>query len=250
MPKVSIITPCYNSAKYLENTFRAVTSQSFKDWEWLVIDDCSNDESHSIIESWPKLDQRIKVFRNERNSGASPTRNLGLDQAAGEYVAFLDADDVWQEEKLEQQVLFMEKNPVDFTYHNYNMINFCGGFLKAMKSPKKITKSTLEQFNPIFTSSVMMRKSSIGDTRFKKELRRRQDYIFWFQVISKTVSAVNVELNLGSYRIGNTNSLSHNKFRTIPIQWNIYRKEFHLSLFQSIQSLVAYAFHGIKKYFL
>lgn len=250
MPKVSIITPCYNSAKVLDKTFQAVTSQTFRDWEWLVVDDCSDDNTHAILQSWMKKDARIKVFQNEKNSGASPSRNLGIDNASGEYLAFLDSDDIWNQDKLEKQLGFMEKSNCSFSYHDYSMIDLSDTHLKCVTSPKAITKSTLEKFNPVFTSSVMIKRSAIGGIRFKQELRRRQDYIFWFQVIQATKSARNVGENLGAYRVGNQTSLSHNKFRVIPIQWSIYRKEFRLGYLSSILSLMAYAFHGIRKYFL
>ncbi len=250
MPKISIITPCYNSERFLESTFQAVIGQTFTDWEWIIVDDCSDDDTHAIIQKWSSRDPRIKVFKNEKNSGASPSRNQGLDKAQGEYIAFLDSDDLWNKDKLEKQLSFMEEKKHGFTYHNYNIIDFSGKFQKIINAPIAIKKSTLEKFNPIFTSSVMMKKSDIGSIRFRHELRRRQDYIFWFQVIQSTGSAHNVCENLGAYRVGVQTSLSHNKFRVIPIQWNIYRKEFRLGLLNSMISLAAYAFHGIRKYFL
>lgn len=250
MPKVSIITPNYNSAKYIQATYDSVVSQSFQDWEWLIVDDCSKDGSFEIISNFANRDSRIKVHKNPKNSGASVSRNKGLEEATGEYIAFLDADDLWNEHKLAEQLRFMDENHADFSIHNFDMINFDGTFQKSMFSPDTITQATLERFNPIFTSSVMMRRSKVKDVRFKVELRRRQDYIYWYECVKLAGKAPNVGKNLASYRVGNSESLSSNKFQNIGIQWNIYRNEFHMGFFKSSKSIVAYAFHGIKKYFL
>ena len=250
MPKVSIITPCFNSAKFLESTFSSVMSQSLSDWEWILIDDCSSDNTFEIIKSWANKDQRIKALKNETNSGAAFTRNVGLKNATGEFVAFLDADDLWTQDKLEKQFKFMDSNNLSFSYHDYDIVDSNSTFIKSMNAPAIVEKKLLEQFNPIFTSSVMMKKDSIKEIRFKVELRRRQDYIFWHDMIGVTKVAKNVGMTLGSYRVGNQESLSHNKFRAVKIQWNIYRTEFKLGRMKSTQSLMAYAFHGIKKYFL
>ena len=250
MPKVSIVTPCYNSAEFLEVTFKAVTSQSFTDWEWLLVDDQSSDDTFKMLEVLQSRDKRIKIFRNIENSGASFSRNRGIDNASGELIAFLDADDLWNVDKLKEQISFMDNESTNFSFHNYDMIDVNGSYLKTVTAPETVSNKTLEKFNPIFTSSVMIRKSAISDIRFKLELRRRQDYIFWYQVVRSTGPAKNVNKNLGQYRVGNENSLSHNKFRAAKIQWQIYREQFGLSYLGSIKSLSAYALHGITKYFL
>lgn len=250
MPKVSIITPNYNSEKFIKATSDSVIGQSFQDWEWLVVDDCSKDGSFEIVKNLASKDSRIKAFINPKNSGASVSRNKGLEEATGDYIAFLDADDVWNEDKLSEQVQFMDAQQADFSIHNFDIINFDGTYQKTFISPVVITQETLEMFNPIFTSSVMMRRSKIKDVRFKVELRRRQDYIYWYDCVKLTGKAPNVGKNLASYRVGNTESLSSNKFQNIGIQWNIYRNEFHMGFIKSTKSIVAYAFHGIKKYFL
>jgi teichuronic acid biosynthesis glycosyltransferase TuaG len=250
MPKISIVTPSFNSAGYIKNTYQSVRTQSYTDWEWIVVDDCSSDNTFELVQSISSKDPRVKAFRNKTNSGASVSRNKGLDEAQGEYIAFLDADDLWCEKKLQTQINFMESQPFDFTYHDYNMINMAGTFLKSMQSPEIIDKTLLESHNPIFTSSVMVRKSALGNIRFKTLLRRRQDYIFWYDLIKVMKTAKNIGEVLGSYTVGNIDSLSSNKLKNISIQWHIYRKEFNLSVPQSIKSIVGYALHGIRKYFL
>lgn len=250
MPKVSIITPNFNSAKFIQTTFNSVIVQTFSDWEWLITDDCSNDGSFEMIQNLAKKESRIKIYKNPSNSGASVSRNKGLDEASGEYIAFLDADDTWNNNKLFEQIRFMDDNNCDFTIHNYNMINTNGTLQKSMLSPEVISQHTLEMFNPIFTSSVMIRRRTVKDVRFKVELRRRQDYIYWYECVKISDKAFNVGKTLASYRVGNTESLSSKKLQNIGIQWKIYRNDFHMGLAKSVKSIILYALHGIKKYFL
>lgn len=250
MPKISIITPSFNSSKYITNTYESLRTQSETDWEWIVIDDCSTDNTLEVIQKIANNDSRVIPFQNSVNSGASVSRNKGLDESRGEYISFLDADDLWFEKKLEIQLAFMKENNLSFTYHNYVMTNTAGSFLKSMTSPPLIDKMLLESFNPIFTSSVIVKKNAINNIRFKVELRRRQDYIFWYDLIKVLKQAQNVGQILGSYTVGNINSLSSNKLKNISIQWHIYRNEFNLNVFEATKSLVGYGFHGIRKYFL
>ena len=111
MPKISIITPAYNCEKYLSEAVESVLKQTWEDWELLIIDDCSKDKTYECMQKLARQDKRIRVFQNEHNSGSAATRNYGVRQATGEWVAFLDSDDLWREEKLEKQMAVIEKNP-------------------------------------------------------------------------------------------------------------------------------------------
>lgn len=121
-PLVSIITPVYNSEKYLEETILSVINQTYKNWELLLIDDCSIDNSYKIIEKY-LADERIKYLRNERNSGPAVTRNVGLENSNGKYIALLDSDDFWKKDKLKNQVDFMMKNNLELSHGNYYFCN-------------------------------------------------------------------------------------------------------------------------------
>jgi teichuronic acid biosynthesis glycosyltransferase TuaG len=252
MNLVSIITPCYNAEKYLQQTYQSVSSQEHQKWEWIIVDDCSNDSSFAILQQFAKNDSRIKVFKNDKNSGAAITRNRCLEEANGDYVAFLDVDDLWAKEKLKKQIEFAQAKKAIFTYHDYQLIDPQGVFIKNQLCPKSLVAKDLLKFNPFATSSILIQRQLIEShsIRFKKHLRRRQDYLFWYEAIEACGKAYGMNDILSSYRLIGGDSLSANKKKMALIQWKLYRKEFKLSLFSSLYYFCFYAIHGLKKYFL
>lgn len=252
MKKVSIITPCYNSEFYLRETYNTVSAQTHTSWEWIVVDDCSTDASWKILTELSKSDSRVKIFKNTQNGGAAVTRNNCLDNASGDYIAFLDSDDLWSKEKLEKQLSFAEKNQIDYTYHNYNTVDSDGNVLKEQSIAPSVHQYDLYKFNPFATSSIMINRSTIesNNIRFRNHLRRRQDYFFWFDAIGVSNKARGLEENLSSYRIFGGDSLSANKKKMALIQWQLYRTEFKLNIVQSVYYFIHYAVHGLKKYFI
>ena len=192
-----------------------------------------------------------KVFKNEVNSGAAVTRNNCLDKATGEYVAFLDSDDLWAAEKLQKQLDFAQQNNAEFVYHNYWIVDSEANQIKKQILPASVSQSQLLNFNPFATSSVMIKRDVIekNKIRFREHLRRRQDYLFWYEVIGQSEIALGMPELLSSYRIFGKDSLSANKKQMAKIQWQLYRQEFKLGLFASAYYFVRYAIHGIKKYF-
>lgn len=247
--KISIITPVYNAAKYLDKTYHSVISQLHKDWEWILIDDRSIDDSWSILKSFKEIDQRIKIFQNPTNSGPSFSRNFGLNNAAGEYIAFLDADDEWFPEKLGRQLEFMIKNKLNSSCHPYLAMDESGKVIKTIDVPPKATKNDLQAFNPLATSFMMVKKEAIGSLRFDLSLRRRQDWIFWFHLLEKSGDCLSLTETLGKYRKDSQHSISKNKMKMAQIQWRLYRNYFKLGLCQSVLSFTRYAFRGIKNHF-
>jgi teichuronic acid biosynthesis glycosyltransferase TuaG len=251
MEKVSIITPCFNTELYLTETYECLKKQTYSEWEWIVFDDCSTDNSFTILTDICQKDSRVKVYKNEFNSGAAITRNNCLNKATGAYLAFLDCDDVWVPEKLDKQVTFINQKKADFIFSNYEMIDAKGEFIKKMQAPDIVTASDLLKYNPFATSSVFIRRSAVENynIRFLEHLRRRQDYIFWYDVIKVNSSAVGMKEFLSKYRQVGSSSLSSNKKKMAVIQWRMYRDEFKLDLMPSLYYLFHYAINGIKKYF-
>lgn len=249
--KVSIITPCYNAKKYIATTYNSLKNQTYKNWEWVVFDDQSTDDSFEIFQSLAKDDPRIIIEKNLKNSGAAITRNNCLNSASGHYVAFLDVDDLWDSQKLEKQIKFMQQKQVDFSYHTYRLIGPSGEVIKSIDVPSKVDSQDLLKFNPFATSSVVIKKSSIDEInlRFKEHLIRRQDYLFWYEAIKHIGCSTAIEEELSSYRVFGDDSLSGNKKKMAAIQLKLYRNEFNLNLIQSIYYFVQYAAHGVKKYF-
>src|SRR5699024_4400569 len=160
-PKVSVITPVYNAEKYLSETIESVLNQTYESFEYLLIDDCSTDNSTSIIKEFAKNDSRVKYIKLPENSGAAVARNKGLEKAKGRFIAFVDSDDKWYPEKLEMQLDFMNINNKSFTYTNYEHISEEGEVLSSPKLPEKLNYSGLLKNTAIACSKVVIDRTVI-----------------------------------------------------------------------------------------
>ena len=248
MPLVSIITPLYNGSLFIHDAYNSLKNQSHTNWEWLITDDCSQDNSLEVLKNLAATDSRIKVLEHSKNQGAAVARNQGINLSQGEFIAFLDIDDRWLPEKLAVSVAFLKNSACNFTYTNYKKLkdNVVGS--QVIKTPSKLSYKDLLKTCPICTSTVVMRKSIIGDTRMEPQLRRGQDYLFWLQILSRETSAQRgSEEALTFYSVGHS-SLSSNKMKKAKMQWKIYRKHLNLGLFHSSLSFLSYAFYGLSKY--
>ena len=176
--KVSIIIPVYNASKYLEQTLKSVINQTYRNWEALAVDDCSSDKSYKILKKYSEMDSRIIVLKNKSNLGAYAARNFGILESCGEYIAFLDSDDLWVEKKLEEQIKFMNKEKCNFTYTGFSrFFNKLKGNEKKIKIPKKIDYKSLMIDSVIVTSSVMVNIKNIGF--FQMQNAYYDDFILW-----------------------------------------------------------------------
>lgn len=248
---VSVITPCFTAEKYLENTFNCLLKQTHQNWEWIVVDDLSRDNSWLLLNKIASRDSRVRIYQNPKNSGASVSRNKGLDESRGEYVAFLDADDEWLESKLEVQLKFMIDNKIALSCHDYVMMSEQGENLRPVNSAfDLVSQVQLRAFNPIATSFVMLKKSAIGDLRFDPSLRRRQDWVFWYELLGRIGKGYFLHQHLGRYRKDSANSISSNKFKMAQLQWKIYREYFKQSYPEAVRSLIQYVSYGVKKHYL
>ncbi|MAZ47782.1 MAG: glycosyl transferase [Halobacteriovoraceae bacterium] len=247
---ISIVTPCYNCADFIYETYQTVKNQTFSDWEWLCVDDCSTDDTNLILQELASGDERVKVFKNEKNSGAAVTRNRGLEEASGNYIAFLDADDIWDPAKLALQLDFMQIQALHFSYHNYQLVNSDGIRIKEMIIDDCYVAGDLLKYNPFATSSIMISKFVADRTRFREHLRRRQDYIFWYEALKLSNRGQGMSEFLSSYRQTGEDSLSADKKKMALIQWQLLNSEFKLNLFERVYYFLKYAIWGLKKYFL
>lgn len=175
--------PCHNDAEYLKETIGSVIAQTFKDWEILLVDDCSTDNSLEIAESFN--DERIRIFKNEKNSGAAFSRNVATENARGKYIAFLDADDYWYPTKLEKQVGFMEDNHYLFSAHYYHEALNDLTPRKLIKGPKKMGKGLMKRCSWIGCLTAMYNQEDLGKFFVDPNLKKRNDYAIWLQITKK-----------------------------------------------------------------
>lgn len=245
---ISIITPCYNAEKYIAKTIESVLNQTYTDWEMLICDDCSTDNSRELVEFYCRKDNRIKLLRTNINTGTpAEPRNIGIQNSKGEYIAFLDSDDIWFPEKLEKQLYFMQTHKYDFVYSNYEKINEEGirDNRRIIVASKADYKSLLKSCEIPFLTA-LVRRDVIGCLRFIS--KPKEDYIFWLQLLKRTnITAYNVNQVLALYR-ETENSRSSNKFKMIKGQWNILREVEDLSYLYSIFCLSIYLAKGFLKY--
>lgn len=194
---VSIIMPTFNCGRFIGESIDSVLAQTYTDWELLIVDDCSTDNTKEVVQSYP--DKRIHYFCNDKNSGAAVTRNRALREAKGKYIAFLDSDDLWLPEKLEKQIAFMEKNRYAFTYHEYDEIDEQSKPIGIHVSGKKHV-CIFDMYACCWPGclSVMYDSEVIGLVQIA-DIKKNNDSAMWLQVIKKADCYLMPE-NLALYR--------------------------------------------------
>lgn len=231
---VSIITPAYNAEKYISQTIDAVLRQTYTNWEMIIVDDCSSDNTAVVVTSY--ADSRIKYLKNEKKSGAAISRNRALREARGKWIAFLDSDDLWLPEKLEKQVSFMEKKGCHFSYTNYSEIDEDGksrGILWT--GPKRIGRIRMTMFNYMGCLTVMYDREVVGLVQVA-DIKKRNDYAIWVKVVKKCPAYL-LDENLATYRIRSSGSLmerGQNPLRRIIFHYELWRKSEGKTIFSAI----------------
>lgn len=248
VPKVSIITASYNSSLYIKTVYDAIKAQNYPCWEWLVTDDCSVDSSLDILENIAKNDSRVIVFKNTVNSGAAVSRNVSLGHATGEYIAFIDSDDLWLPNKLHEQISFMQSNDeINFSFTAYELVDGEGNKLnKEVDTTDKKAFSYAEQLCKKATmgcSTVILRRNAFSDITMPL-IRTGQDYALWLKLLKTGSKAYLLPKVLTQYRIL-PDSISRNKFKKIIRQWNIYRDIEMLNIFSATKCFCFYAWRAV-----
>lgn len=222
---VSIITPCFNSEKYVSQAVQSVISQTHQNWELLLIDDCSSDATYSIISNFASQDVRIKAFKLDNNSGAGIARNFAIQKASGNYIAFLDADDLWKPEKLEKQLHFMQTQNLPFTFSFYETIDEAGNLRNdTITTPSKITYKQLYFCNWIGNLTGIYSVDFFGKIPISP-IKKRQDWMLWLQIVKQIENAIPVPESLAYYRV-REDSISASKWKLIKYNFKVYRN-FH-----------------------
>lgn len=246
-PLISIIMPAYNAEPWIEEAIKSVIDQTYQNWELLITEDCSIDNTRKLLANIIKQDNRIKINYNQINKGVAESRNKSLSQAKGRFVAYLDADDVWFPTKLENQLSFMQQNSVAMCFTSYETIEADGTYRNTVHIPLYVSyKDFLKK--PVTCSHTIM----FDTEKVKKELlvmpelKRGQDGATWCRVLKNGFIGRGLDLVL-AYRRIHPNSLSSNKLSAIKRTWYIYRKVEQLNIADSAYYFVFYAFNAIAK---
>jgi glycosyltransferase involved in cell wall biosynthesis len=239
---VSIITPNYNSAQFIAQTIESVLAQSYQNWEMLIVDDCSTDNSETIIRKYLEQDKRIRFYKTKTNTGmpAGP-RNIGIEKSCGQYIAFLDSDDIWFPTKLEQQLKIFENKNVAIVFSYYEKITESGQRNdRIIKSPRQVTFDGLLKGNCIGCLTAIYDTARVGRLYF--QYFHYEDYAYWLTILKNNYIAKNTNTVEALYRV-KSNGESSNKIVSMNWIWNIYRNYLKMSL---LKSIYYFSFHHIK----
>lgn len=245
VPEVSIITPCYNSSPFLEETIRSVMNQTFTDWEWLITDDRSTDNSREIIQK--NNDSRIKLIISEKNGGAGHARNLSLKEASGRYITFLDADDFWEPNFIEEMVSFMKKENAEIAYSNYARCNEnLVPQIEDFKADKEVTFNNLLKTCRLSLLSSMYDSQRVGK-EFFPEGSKREDHVMWLNLLKKIPVGKPLPKTMAKYRM-HASSISRKKQNIVKDQYLVYKDFMGFSTLKSLYYTANWALNGFMKY--
>lgn len=246
---VSVITPVYNAERFIGQTLESMLAQTYENIEFILVDDCSGDNSAQIIQSYKKKHSNIFYHLQEQNMGAGVARNKALEIARGQYVAFLDSDDLWMPDKTKRQIDLMKSTGTPFCYAAIEMIDEQGKTIKGKRLiPEECDYNLLLHNTLIATSSVIVDRNQLGD--FRMPIRRGgQDYATWLMLLRDNVVAKGINKVLVKYRISK-GSLSSNKLKSIQQVWDIQTQDERISHPKAIYNIILFVINGLKKYFM
>lgn len=247
-PLITVVMPNYNGSRFVEQAIDSVLSQTYEKFELLVVDDCSKDDSLQLIQQKAQRDSRIRVIALEHNAGVANARNVGIKEAKGEYIALLDNDDLWVEDKLERQLSLAQKG-ADIVYCSYDFIDEQNN---SIKKPFIVPRQT--NFNKMLTSNAIGCSTSFIKTElmlahpFNSDFYH-EDYVLWMELLRVCPTAYGDQKVLMHYRQV-TGSRSNKKGSAARKRWDIYRKALNLNVATSVWAFVGYAVNGVVKYYL
>lgn len=245
MPKASIITPCYNSAKFIEETIKSVINQTFTDWEWLITDDMSTDNSLEIIKKYN--DPRIKLFSTKINAGAGAARNISLENAQGRYIAFIDSDDVWEKNYLEEMIGFLQTNNEELVYCNYARCDEnLTPKLADFQADIDVTFQNILKTCRLFVSASIYDSTNSGKIMFPKG-SKREDHVMWLNLLKKIPKGKPLPKTLVKYRM-REGSVSRKKTNIMKDQYLVYKDYMGFSTLKSWYYTANWALNGFMKY--
>ena len=247
-PLVSIIMPSYNSKKYILESITSVINQSYSNWELIIVDDCSIDGSALYLSQLIiKLDDiRIRYFKEKTNRGAAYSRNIAINNARGNYLAFLDSDDLWHSNKLKLQIDFMIRNNYSFTFHNYTAYDsLIQKKLYGVTSPLKLNYDSYAKNTIIGCLTVILDKRKFDDCTMPL-IKSSHDMALWLKLLKKVDYAFCLEFDLANYRVLRKSNTS-SKYKAAIDVWRVYRNIEKINLLKSIYYFSYYSINAIKK---
>jgi len=246
MPEVSIITPLYNGTPYIADAIRSVTGQTFGDWEMIIVDDGSTDHPDQVVGPLAEKDTRIRFHRSGHNAGAAAARNVALEMASGDFIAFLDSDDTWKPEKLEIQIGEMKKNRWAFSCTSYEVMHADGTPAgRVIRAPHRLNYRQYLRNTAIGCLTVVIHRRLTGPFRMPL-LRSSHDMALWLELMKRGFDANGIGEVLASYRLVGTSNTA-NKLRAARDVWKVYREVEKLPLAGCLFNFAGYAWHAVIK---
>tara|TARA_B100002051_G_C16528528_1_gene531473 strand:+ start:78 stop:815 length:738 start_codon:yes stop_codon:yes gene_type:complete len=245
MKLVSVIIPYFKKKKYIGDTINSILNQTYNNFEIIIIYDDPEKKDLDYIEKLSHSDFRIKLIINEKNLGAGISRNIGIDQSKGTFLAFIDADDIWERTKLEEQVNFMQGKNINFCHTSYKIINEEKQFLSLRRARNFFTMKDLIKSCDIGLSTVILKKEILGSNKFA-DLKTKEDFVLWLKLISSNVKIYGLDKELVLWRKTN-NSLSSSLFQKIIDGYKVYKVYMKYNMIKSIYYLLCLSINFLKK---
>ncbi len=247
MPSVSVIMPAYNAEKTIEDAIASALRQTYADIEVIVIDDHSNDGTYGIVKKLAEADERVRILTNGENLGAASSRNKGIKEARGKYIALLDSDDLWYESKLMRQIECLEKSDADIVSCSYSIIDEegkkrCEDFMV----PEHIDYRSVLVCSTLSCSTVLLRRDAIEGFEFPEGVYH-EDLAYWLELLGNGLRAIGLVDVLAAYRV-RSGSRSSDKLKSAYRRWKLYRRHLKIPFLKSLGLWILYAANGLKKY--
>ena len=242
-PLVSIIMPSYNSGLFIAESIRSVQAQTLVEWELIVSDDMSSDDTIAIVRDAASRDDRIVLLEAGTNGGPAAARNAAIAAARGRYIAFLDSDDIWKPEKLEKQLAFMRERGIAFSFSSYDRVQEDGSFVDVHRVARPVAYSDLAKHCSIGCLTAVYDTAQLSKV-YMPEIRKRQDFALWLKLLKQVELAYPLPESLAVYRIRKS-SVSSNKRVAARYTWSVYRDVEGLGLLTASYYFLHYAFHGV-----
>ena len=244
---VSIITPSFNSEKFISDTIKSVQNQTYSNWEMIIIDDFSQDKTVKMVQNFMDEDIRIYLIQLNKNSGAAKARNIGIEKISGKYMTFIDADDIWFPDFIENSIETIKKSGINFVFSSYKRSNENLEFIYSdFIVPKKVTYTDILKTNSISCLTAFIDVEILGVKKMP-DILKRQDMGLWLKYLKEIPFAYGIQEPKAIYRI-RENSLSRNKKNLLKYQWNFYYKVEKLGFFASVYYMIQWMVRGFLKY--